>query len=842
MVSLPVDAALPALLTALDRPGAAVLVAPPGAGKSTRVPPALLDSGLIEGQILLLQPRRVAARLVARRMAAERGQAVGHEIGWQIRFDRQVGPHTRIEVLTEGLLTRRLQSDPLLEGVGCVILDEFHERSLHADLALALLAEVRREVRPELKLLVMSATLDPVPVAVFLGGEVVLAEGRTYPVEVRYDLRPDDRHVAVRCAAAVRRALAAAPGHVLAFLPGAGEIERTAEALSDLEGVEVLPLHGRLPPEAQDRALAPSPGRKVVLATNVAETSVTLEGVGSVVDTGLHRTPTFDAAVGLTRLLLAPISRAAADQRAGRAGRTGPGLCFRLWTEAEHTHRPAADVPEIQRADLCRTALEIRGWGADPQGFRWFAAPPPSAWRRAEATLERLGALDAAGHLTAVGRALVQLPVEPRLARVVLAGHTAGRLTETAAAAALISEREILRDVPETTGESDLDLRMEALDRGGMAVHMGAVREVRQVRDQLVALARSALGPEVRGRTSSLLDCLRTGFPERVARRRAARSDRFKLADGTGGVLDGRSAVRDAEWILALVVEGGARGTEHRIRLAAALDPRSLATEPALATRFDADREAVVQTRQQRYLALVVREEQGVYDPEAIAAELARAVAARPRRALSLSPEEARFLDRVRWLAARRPDLGLPDLAELHPDGSGGFDSDLETTAPDEAETDAPTPGGVGPLITALCMGQRSFADLRKLSVSQLVRGLAPREGLNALERLAPASLTLPDGTTARLTYGGPTAPPVLAARIQQLFGLPDTPQAAGEPVLLHLLSPGNRPVQITRDLKSFWANGYPDVRKDLRGRYPKHPWPDDPLTATPTSRAKPRT
>lgn len=811
---LPVDAALPPLLDALRTRGAAVLIAPPGAGKSTRVPPAVLDSGLVSGTILLLQPRRVAARLVARRIAAERGQGVGDEVGWHIRFDRQVGPRTRIEVLTEGLLTRRLQSDPLLEGVGCVILDEFHERSLHADLALALLAEVRREVRPELKLIVMSATLDPLPVAAFLDAEVVRAEGRVFPVEISYDPRLDERPAALKCAAAVRRMLGAVSGHILAFLPGAGEIERTAELLGELEGVDVLPLHGSLPPDAQDRALAPSPRRKVVLSTNIAETSVTLEGVGGVIDTGLHRTPVFDAAVGLTRLLLAPISRASADQRAGRAGRTGPGVCHRLWTPAEQTHRPAAEVPEIQRADLTRTALEIRAWGADPQSFQWFAAPPASAWRRAEDTLRLLGALDDQG-LTAVGRGLVALPVEPRLARIVLAGHAAGRLVESATAAALISEREILREVPETTGESDLELRMEALERGGLPTHAGAVREVRQARDQLVGLART-LGPEGR-RSASLLECLRAGFPERVGRRRAPRSERFKLADGTGAVLDARSAVRDAEWILALAVDGGARGTEHKIRMAAALQPRDLPTVSALETRFDPEREAVVQLRQQRYLALVVREEQVVADAQAIAQALAAAVAPDPRRALTLGADDERLVARIAWLATRRPDVGLPDVSEL---------SGRETP---------------GPLITALCAGQRTFAELRTRPVGGFLRGLTPRDALAALDRLAPASLALPDGTTARLEYGAPNEPPVLAARIQQLFGLAETPRAAGEPVLLHLLSPGNRPVQITRDLKGFWANSYFEVRKDLRGRYPRHPWPDDPLSAPATSRAKPR-
>ncbi|MCB9547665.1 MAG: ATP-dependent helicase HrpB [Myxococcales bacterium] len=807
---LPVDAVLPALLAALRAQGAVVLVAPPGAGKSTRVPPAILDAGLAgDGSVLMLQPRRVAARMVARRMAAERGQAVGDDVGWHIRFDRRVGPTTRIEVITEGLLTRRLQADPLLEGVGCVVLDELHERSQHADLALALLAEIRREVRPDLRIVAMSATLDPGPVAAFLDAATIEAAGRAYPVEISYESRVDDRPLPARCAAGIRRALReTAAGHVLAFLPGVGEIERTADALGAIEGVEVLPLHGRLPPEAQDRALAAGGPRRVVLATNVAETSVTLEGVAAVVDTGLARQPVFDAAAGLTRLLRQPISRAAADQRAGRAGRTGPGRCYRLWTPGEQTARPAAEVPELLRADLTRVALEIRGWGADPATFGWLSPPPAASWAQAEDTLRLLGAWD--GGLTPVGRALLALPIEPRVARVVLAGHAGGRLAEAAAAAALVTERDVLREVPDITGDSDLDLRLDALARGGG----GAVHDARRIRDQLVQLARASLGPEGRGR-ATLLDCLLAGFPDRVAWRRAPRSERLKLASGSGAVLDARSIVRDAPWLLALSLEGGARGTEHRVRLAIALDPADLPTTPHRETRFDPTREAVVEVRQDRYLALVVRETVHGADPALAAEVLAEAAASDPPRAFGLGPDEERYLARVRWLAARRPEV--PALAEL---------------SPGAAST---------PLLVTLCAGCRSFSDLRRLPLLATLRGLLGRDVTQALDRHAPASLALPDGSAARVEYGDPAEPPVVAGRIQQFFGLAATPLIGGEPVRLHLLAPNNRPAQITQDLASFWAQGYPAVRKDLRGRYPKHPWPDDPLAATPTGRAKPR-
>lgn len=828
--ALPIDAVLDQVIDATRAHGAVVLVAPPGAGKTTRVPPALLDAGLAgDGRLLLLQPRRVAARACAQRIASERGSPVGGEVGYRIRFENRTGPDTRIEVLTEGLLTRRLQADPFLEGVGCVVLDEFHERSLHADLALALLREIRAEVNPDLKVVVMSATLDPGPVAEYLGCPVVESAGRTFPVEITYDdPRPDTRRPADRCAAAIRQALrATGEGHVLAFLPGVGEIQRTAERLEGLDGVDVLPLHGRLSGADQDRAIAPSRRRKVVLATNIAETSVTIEGVRAVVDVGLARVPRFDPALGLERLELGPISLASADQRAGRAGRTGPGWCRRLWTESRHRRLPAAEQPELRRVDLARTVLEVRAWGADPATFAWFEAPDPAALVAADAVLRQLGALDATG-LTALGHTLVALPLPPRVARVVVAGHAAGHLRDAAAAAALTTERDIFREPPDLVSDSDLGLRLDALHdpRRFSGLDRRAVTRVRQTRDQLVRVAERALGrPAHDGPAddATLAELLRAGFPDRVAARRGPKSERFKLAGGGGAVLDRRSAVRDAPLILAVGLDGARRGerAEHRIRVAVALDAAELPTSTGLRTRFDPERQAVVQTRATTYLDLVLAEHPpgAERDVAAVEAALAEAVAAQPRAALDLDDRDtAGFLGRLRWLAEHAPELGLPTFPEL----DGG---------------QAPTP-----LIHMVCSGRRRFAETRKVALLPLLKGLMGHEACRVLDAQAPVKLGLPDGTTRRLDYA-PGKPPVLAARIQQLFGLQATPRVANGKVavLMHLLAPNQRPAQVTQDLASFWANTWPQVRKELRGRYPKHAWPEDPLTAQPESRPRRR-
>ncbi len=819
---LPIDEVLPEVLDALEQVGAVVVLAPPGAGKTTRIPPAILDADLCPGRrILVLQPRRVAARAAAQRVAWERGGAVGGEVGYAVRFERKISPETRIEFLTEGLLTRRIQADPFLEGVGCVVFDEFHERSLHADLGLAMLREVRRDLRPELKLVVMSATLNPGPVARWLEAPVIESKGRAFPVEVTYAPVDDDRRTHIRCATAVRKVVSETPeGHILVFLPGVGEIERTAALLEGTVDRPVLPLHGRLPSAAQDLALAPSDAPKIVLATNIAETSVTLAGVRAVVDTGLARRPVYDVAVGVERLETVYISQDSADQRAGRAGRTGPGRCHRMWTAHRQRSLPPVTPAEVSRVDLTGTLLEIRGWGSTPRSFQWFEAPKETVIAQGETLLTALGALDDTG-ITALGRSMLALPTTPRLARVIIAGHAAGCLKDAATLAALAGERDILLNVPPQSGDSDLDLRLDvlrALDAGRRpsGVRMGAARRVRMARDQLVRVARNALGARGAGKPgpNAAVRCLLAGFPDRVALRRAPGSDRLHLADGAGARLAPESAVRDAKLMVAVGLEGARRGVraEHLVRIACAIDPAWLPIDEGYEVGFDPALEAVTTRRVRRYRALILASQPAAdRDPAASAAALAEAFAKAPTRALRWGEDKkaAAFIGRIRWLSEARPDLGLDPLACLD------------------------TPGPVTPLIEGLCQGKRSFEAVRRGGLVRYLEGVLGYAVTKALAQHAPPSITLPDGSTKPVTYAA-GEPPMVATRFERLFGLPDTPRIAGVPVMLQLLAPNMRPVQITQDLASFWETGYPAVRKELRGRYPKHPWPDDPLTAKP--------
>ncbi len=793
MIRLPVDDALPALIGAVRSRGAAVLVAPPGSGKTTRVPPGLLDAGVAGGgRVVVLQPRRVAARLAARRIAEERGVPIGGEVGWRVRFEDRTGPETRIEVLTEGLLTRRLQADPFLEGVGAVVLDEFHERSLHADLALTLLAEVRREIRPELAVVVMSATLDPGPVADFLGCEVVRAEGRRFPVTLRY-LPADERPAPARCAAALRRALEEHPGgHALAFLPGAGEIERTARALGGV-GAEVLPLHGGLGRAAQDRALAPSTRRKVVLATNIAETSVTLEGVEVVVDSGLVRRPRYEPALGLDRLEVVRVSAASAEQRAGRAGRTGPGLCLRLWSEHEQQRLEESAPPEIARADLASLALEVRAWGAAPGELAWLTPPPAAALEEAEALLEALGALapgPAGPRITALGRELAGLPLHPRLGAVVAAGRRAGCLEQAAWLAALASERDPFRD-----SGADLEQRLEWLRRGPLpsGADERAAQQVRAVARQLVSAARRS-GPEGRGHGEGLRTLL-AGFPDRVAAPRPG-GRRLKLAGGRGAEVVG-DPLPDGLYV-AINLELRDRGADPGARLLAPADRAWLAAQEEVVRRFDPSLERVICRRVTRYRALVLEEAHAESDdPAADAEALLEAARAAPERALAPDDELRALTARVDFLRRWMPELALPDLSPAA-------------------------------LVEDLCYGRRAFSELRAAALPEANRRLAGAARA-ALEAHAPERVQAPSGAWLRLDYS--EDPPVLSARIQQLFGMAGAPALAAGRVRcrVHLLAPNNRPAQVTDDLESFWANTYPEVRRELRGRYPKHAWPERP-------------
>lgn len=839
MHSLPIDRVLPALITAVKSHGAAVLVAPPGAGKTTRVPPALLDAGIAgDGRVLVLQPRRMAARATARRMAEERGSRLGGEVGYAIRFERRISDQTRIEVLTEGLLTRRLQHDPFLEGVGCVVLDEFHERSLHADLALAMLAEVRAEARPDLVVVAMSATLDAKPIATFLGDcPVIETEGRTYPVEIQWDTKVDKRRLDDRVSDAVRALLRGlppatpqAPGHILVFLPGMAEIRWCARALGRLPNeTRVLPLHGSLPAREQDLALAPSSFRKVILATNVAETSLTIDGIAAVIDSGLARQPRLDAALGVERLETVSISRASADQRAGRAGRTGPGVCRRLWLQDSHRGLRPFDPPALGQQDLTRLTLEVRAWGSDAERFGWFERPPRASLMHATDTLARIGAVDSGG-LTEVGRALAKLPVHPRLGRVLLEGARQGVPRLGANVAALASERDILRQRGESVGDSDLDARLAVLDaidggrpRGQVERHFGAdaraLRQVIAVRDQLFRAITPDRRAQKNGKATTtnaaalVPSLLLSGFPDRVARRRAPQSAKLVMTGGRGAVLDARSCVRDAQVLLAIHMGANDRGRDPTVYSAIALDPSTLPTTDVLVTSFDMASEAAVQHLERRYLdlSLAQRPSGKRRDAAAMATCLATATRNQPARALQRSEETTAWLTRLRWLALTLPDEGIPTLPELDGDHS----------AHDAGEAD---------VFDVLCADRRSWAQLRRLDLAAELQNTLPWPIQQLLTTEAPERWKLPCGVQARVRYAL-DRPPVVSAKAQHFFGMAASPRLARgrATAACELLAPNGRPTQVTSDLAGFWTSSWLEVRKDLRGRYPKHPWPEVP-------------
>jgi ATP-dependent helicase HrpB len=835
---LPIDDVLPELIAALRQGSAAVLIAPTGAGKTTRVPPALLASGIGGGQqVVMLEPRRIAARAAARRMAEEGGWTLGREVGYQVRFERKAGPETRILVVTEGILVQRLQADPFLEGVGIVIFDELHERSLQTDLSLAMARRVQREVRPDLKLVAMSATLDPGPVAAFLGGAPAIeSRGRLHPVDILYLDRPDDRPLSAQIAAGVRRVLAATPGDVLAFLPGVGEIQRSAESLAGLaaeQDLAVLPLYGDLPAERQDAVLRPSSRRKIVLATNVAETSITVDGVTAVVDSGTVRRLRFDPATGLDRLELGRISRASADQRAGRAGRQAPGICLRLWPAWEQATLPERETPEIARVDLAGPALQLLAWGEpDLAAFDWFEPPDRAVLAAATLLLRQLGALDDHG-ITALGRTMARLPVHPRLGRLLVEGQRLGRARETALLAALISERDPFPRGPRGAGprrasRSDLLDRLDALEaferRNAFEgdLNAGAARYVLRARDQLLELMKRELAADGReGTEDSLLRALLAAYPDRVTRRREPRSPRGVMVGGRGVRLADESAVLEAPLFLCVELDTGSSGplSEALVRKASEVEPAWLPAErlrTAIDLEFDESRDRVAAWKRTRYEDLVIAEAE-IPPPDAAetARVLAAAAAERLDRALPLDdPEVAVFLARVRSLADWMPELALPRFTE------------------DELRD----------LLPALAAGRKSFAELRRAPLLDVLQGALSYQQLEAVGREAPERLEVPSGSQIRIAYE-PGKPPVLAARIQEMFGLAETPRvAAGRvPVLLHLLAPNGRPQQVTHDLRSFWENTYRQVRKELAGRYPRHAWPEDPWNARPQRRPQRR-
>ncbi len=803
---LPIDDALPALCEAMDRHGRAVLVAPPGAGKTTRVPLALLDR--VPGRIVMLEPRRLAARAAAERLAEGLSEPLGQRVGYRIRGESV--PGRRIEVVTEGILTRMIQNDPSLEGVGCVIFDEFHERSLNADLGLALVWEARAALREDLRVLVMSATLDATPVAALMDdAPVVRSEGRAFGVETRWLARPlPPRHRPVdEVARLVRQAheeTRDTGGTILVFLPGEGEIRRVMSRL-DHTGCELLPLYGALDARQQRMALG-SPGaqRRIVLATAIAETSLTIPEVRVVVDSGLARRARFDPGSGMSRLVTERVSRAEADQRRGRAGRVAPGLCYRLWAQVEEGAMPAFAPPEIVVADLTGLALELAAWGAQPDELAFLTPPPEGALAEARALLEVLGALDGSGRVTAHGRALAQLPLHPRLAHMMMrAGRAAADL------AALLSDRDPLRGAT-----IDLSLRLDALRdpaqfaaRHGLEANRPALHRIRDEARRLRRLvpetdARSPLTP---GQMAAL------AYPDRIALRRKGDDPRFVMSGGKGAVVDSGDPLAGQRLLVAVDLDGDTR--EARVRLAAPItdaELREIHGDRVRRVEFCewSRREGRVLARQQERLGTIVLSDRAWNDApdEAIARA---ALDGLRQNGLPWSRAAARLRARMRLLA----------------DELGPVDDDSLL-----AQDDWLLPW----------LGRaRTLSDLRSLDLVEPLKARLGWRGQQRLDEQAPAHFVTPLGRKVPIDYDHET--PSIELRLQELFGVTRHPLVAGRPLRISLLSPGGKPVQVTTDLPGFWATSYEDVRKDMRGRYPRHPWPEDPTQAAPTTRAKPR-
>ncbi len=815
---LPIEAALPALREALSRAPNAVLVAPPGAGKTTRVPLDLLSAPWRgDGRIVMLEPRRLAARASAARMAATLREAVGETVGHRVRMDAKVSAKTRIEVVTEGVFTRMILDDPELAGVACVIFDEAHERSLDGDLGLALALDAQGALRPDLRILVMSATIDGARVRDLLGdADLVTSEGRAFPVETKHLPRRTDARLEAEVAAAVSRALDEDPGSVLVFLPGQAEIRRTLEALSGKvgEGVDLAPLYGALPPAEQDRAIRPAaPGRrKVVLATSIAETSLTIEGVRIVVDAGLSRVPRYEPDTGMTRLETVRVSRASADQRRGRAGRTEPGVCWRLWPEAATVGLAAFDRPEIVEADLSGLVLDLAEWGVcDPATLSFLDPPPEPAWNEAVALLKDLDALDPDGRITDEGRLLRRLPLHPRLAHMVRRGVAGGAGKLAAEIAAIVSD-------PGLGGSSiDLEERVRRLraDRGPRA------EDARRLAARWTSLAGRAESDDFSG---DLADCgrlLALAYPDRVAQARGA-TGAFRLANGRGGKMEAHEALARQPFLAVAEMQGAAR--EARILLAAPLTAADIEADFAAhvveedEVRFDAAASRVKARRVRRFHRVILSEKPIEKPDRALVARaLMEAVRAKGLASLPWSKAAERLRHRVEYV--RRAGLpGLPDFSE-------------ETLLATLEDWLAPH-----------VLGRTSPADITEGDVFDGLDALVDWEARRLLDREAPTHFTAPTGSNVPIDYEVENGP-AISIRVQELFGLDRHPAICDGRValLVELLSPAHRPIQVTRDLPGFWRGSWRDVKIEMKGRYPRHVWPDDPAAAAPTTRAKPR-
>lgn len=836
--SLPIDPLLPTILDVLAERRCVVLQAPPGAGKTTRVPPALLDR--VRGDVIVLEPRRIAARMSARRVAAERGENVGDAVGYDVRFERVISGKTRLIYVTEGILTRRLVEDPKLRGVGAVVLDEFHERHLQGDVALALL----KTMRDDLKIVVMSATLDAAPVARFLDdAPIVTSEGKRFDVAVEHLDRADDRPLHLQIAGAVRRLVRdGLDGDVLVFLPGAAEIRRATEACESIareNDLLLVPLHGGLPPAEQDRAVSPADRRKIILSTNVAETSITIDGVVAVVDSGLARIAGHDPWTGRPTLEVEKIARASAAQRAGRAGRTRPGRALRLYTKGDHDSRREHEAPEIARADLAETMLQLRAFGVhEAKSFPWFESPPRAAVDAAEILLGKLRAIDHRGALTKTGERMTRFPLPPRLARVVVEAERRGAIDDACAAVALLADARLVPrfgdDAAARAGidaSNDLD---HLVGRGalGRDVDLRTSPNLERVRKQLARIARPYAAVPEDARTDdadvALRKCILVGFPDHVARRRPTKDARvgagrdLLLAGGGTAMLDESSVVKTASWLVAL--DARDHGGRVRVRLASAIEPEWLleffpdAIEEKIEVAWSAEGERVEATEKMLYEKLVLDERRaGAAADEPAARLLADRALAAGLRAFATEEEAERF-DRLRKRLAFVASSS-PDLAEKW--GIRAIDDE-----------------SLRAQVVACSRGKRSFAELRASSLLDQLHASIGHGALAALDRLAPDLFVFPNRRRAPIEYAAGAAPS-LSSRLQDFFGRTETPTVLDGrmPLVLHLLAPNGRDVQVTTDLRGFWEKHYPTLRNALMRRYPKHAWPEDPIHAAPPVR-----